>query len=74
MKASMRNTIELYNSLIGSDASATIKSPDSDDENLDWYYGEPEPRFDPNQAIASSPKGLDDLYDLDEAPSDTNNM
>jgi len=70
----MRNTIELYNSLIGSDASTTVESPESDDENLDWYYGEPEPRFDPNQVIASSPIGPDDLSDLDEVPSDTNDM
>ncbi|KAF9946606.1 hypothetical protein BGZ70_003136 [Mortierella alpina] len=42
--ASTRNTIEVYNSLIGSDASTTAESPESDDENLDRYYGEPEPR------------------------------
>ncbi|KAF9202165.1 hypothetical protein BGZ59_002288 [Podila verticillata] len=74
IRASMRNTIELYNSLIGSAASTTVESPESDDENLDWYYGEPEPRFDPNQVVSSSPIGPDDLSDLDEHPSDANDM
>ncbi|KAF9091642.1 hypothetical protein BGX27_001995, partial [Mortierella sp. AM989] len=74
IRASMRNTIELYNSLIGSDTSTTEESPEYDDENLDWYYGEPEPRFDPNQVVSSSPIGPDDFSDLDELPSDANDI
>ncbi|KAF9954443.1 hypothetical protein BGZ65_004000 [Modicella reniformis] len=71
IRASMKYTIQLYNSLIGpgpSDAYTTAE-PESDN-NLDWYYDEPIPRFDPNLVVPSSPIGAEYLHGLDELPSD----
>ncbi|KAF9998085.1 hypothetical protein BGZ79_008231 [Entomortierella chlamydospora] len=68
VRVSMKNTIELYKSLIGANPSDPFPTTESESDhgNLDWYYDDPEPRFDPNQVVSSSPIGPDDLCDLDD--------
>jgi hypothetical protein len=64
----MKSTIELFNTLTAPPPTDAGAEAESNEDNLEWYYDNPEAPFDCNQVVSSSPIGPDDFEDPGELP------